>query len=139
MKGEMNRVAMVYVDSYENEVPKGRFCIAANNEVQTFQSLIQLLKKIQENLDKAKFPQAFDEIRKFHDPRQLPAEVEEKNDVRPGAAATFAIRILFRQNASWQGSVRWAEGAQEESFRSVLELIMLMDNALSYSKNKFEK
>lgn len=36
MKGEMNRVVMVYVDSYENENPKGRFCIAANGEIQTF-------------------------------------------------------------------------------------------------------
>ena len=43
MKGEMNRVVMVYVDSYENENPKGRFCIAANGEIQTFQSTIQLI------------------------------------------------------------------------------------------------
>lgn len=135
MKGEMNRVVMVYVDSYENEVPKGRFCIAASNDIQTFQSLTQLLKKIREELDRAKFPQSFDEIRKFHDPRQQPEEDDDSVfDARPGAEATFAVRILFRQNASWQGSVRWAEGGQEESFRSVLELIMLMDNALSYPK-----
>ena len=44
---------------------------------------------------------------------------------------TFAVRILFRQNASWQGSVTWLEGNREESFRSVLELIFLMDSALS--------
>ena len=47
-----------------------------------------------------------------------------------GEAATFALRILFRQNASWQGSITWLEGEAEQSFRSVLELILLMDSAL---------
>lgn len=136
MKGERNRVVMIYVDSYENDVPQGRFCIAAENEVQTFQSLTQLLKKTKEELDKTQFPQSFDEIRKFHDPIQQIPDEDNMYDARPGDRATFAVRILFRQNASWQGSVRWVEGSQEESFRSVLELIMLMDNALSYSENK---
>ena len=136
MKGEMNRVIMVYVDSYENDVPKGRFCIAASGEIQTFNSLTQLLKKISDELDEAKFPQAFEQLRKFHDPRQQTDFSPEKADTHPGKAATFAIRILFRQNASWQGSIRWADGAQEESFRSVLELVLLMDNALSYTKEK---
>ena len=136
MKGEMNRVVMVYVDSYENENPKGRFCIAADGEIQTFQSVIQLLKKIEEQMDKTKFPQAFDAIRKFQAPQTMKAAEEERQDTRPGSQATFTIRLLFRQNASWQGSVRWIEGGQEESFRSVLELLLLMDNALGYGKEK---
>ena len=136
MKGEMNRVIMVYGDSYENDVPKGRFCIAADREVQTFESLSQLLKKISAGLDKAQFPQAFDQIRMFHDPRTRTVENDQNVNNQPGAAATFAIRILFRQNASWQGSLKWIEGAQEESFRSVLEMILLMDNALGYARNK---
>ena len=47
-----------------------------------------------------------------------------------GELATFAVRIIFRQNASWQGSVVWLEGEREESFRSALELVLLMDSAL---------
>ena len=37
------------------------------------------------------------------------------------------MRIMFRQNSSWQGTVTWVDGKMEESFRSVLELIILMD------------
>ncbi|MBQ6876068.1 MAG: hypothetical protein IJN46_07520 [Lachnospiraceae bacterium] len=48
-----------------------------------------------------------------------------------GIKATFSVQILFRQNASWQGSVLWVERKIEESFRSVLELLLLIDNALS--------
>ena len=40
------------------------------------------------------------------------------------------VRILFRQNASWQGTVLWSEGSQEERFRSALELALLLDSAL---------
>ncbi len=47
-----------------------------------------------------------------------------------GDVATFQLRILFRQNASWQGSVAWTEGRREESFRSVLELLLLMNSAM---------
>lgn len=47
-----------------------------------------------------------------------------------GKLATFYVRILFRQNASWQGTVLWSEGGQEERFRSALELALLLDSAL---------
>lgn len=44
--------------------------------------------------------------------------------------AVFEIRVLFRQNASWQGSLLWRERKLEGHFRSVLELMRLMDSAL---------
>ena len=52
--------------------------------------------------------------------------------LKRGALASFSIRLLFRQNASWQGILTWIEGGQEQYFRSVLELVLLMDNALGY-------
>lgn len=38
------------------------------------------------------------------------------------AKTRFYIRVLFRQNATWQGSVEWPEGRRRVNFRSVLEL-----------------
>lgn len=38
--------------------------------------------------------------------------------------------VLFCQNASRQGSVMWLEEGREENFRSVLELLLMMDSAL---------
>ena len=49
---------------------------------------------------------------------------------RPGKIATFRIQILFRRNASWQGSVMWLETRHEENFRSTLELLTIIDQAL---------
>ena len=52
-------------------------------------------------------------------------------DVHSGALTTFAIRILFQQNASWQGSLTWLKENKEWRFRSTLELILLMDSILT--------
>ena len=43
---------------------------------------------------------------------------------------TFLIRILFRQNKSWQGEIQWIEGHQKKRFRSALELIMLIHEVM---------
>lgn len=56
---------------------------------------------------------------------------------------TFVVKVLYRQNASWQGIVKWVETGQEVKFRSALELIMLMNEAIdavrpSWSQNKPE-
>ena len=44
---------------------------------------------------------------------------------------TFELEILFRQNYSWQGRLRWPKGQREASFRSVLELLILMETVLA--------
>lgn len=135
MKGELNRIVMVYVDSVTDNVSSGRFHIASSSEVQPFHGLCKLLIDINDNLDRENFPQSFAELRKFQKPsKQTDSSLASTNQNR-GAVATFSIRILFRQNASWQGSVTWQEGNQEEFFRSVLELMVLMDNALGYAKD----
>ena len=43
---------------------------------------------------------------------------------------TFVIKILDRQNATWQGNVTWIEEHKVQNFRSALELLKLIDEAL---------
>ena len=51
---------------------------------------------------------------------------------------TFVIKILDRQNATWQGSISWVEGEQEQYFRSALELLRLLDGALDSDEEEIE-
>jgi hypothetical protein len=44
---------------------------------------------------------------------------------------TFIVKIDACQNGSWQGRVVWADENKTEYFRSTLELIRLIDGALS--------
>ena len=54
------------------------------------------------------------------------------------ATGTFVVKIEDCQNASWQGRINWLDGRQEKCFRSALELIKLIDGALSENKDKKE-
>lgn len=49
---------------------------------------------------------------------------------------TFVVKIERCQNESWQGKVIWAEENRTVSFRSALELLRLMDEALAYEKHQ---
>ena len=44
--------------------------------------------------------------------------------------ATFVVKIESRQNSTWQGTVRWMEGGDSQNFRSLLELIKLMQSVV---------
>lgn len=136
MKGELNRTVMIYIDSCMDGIISGRYHVASNQEAQPFHGLCQLLLGINENLDRENFPQSFAELRKFQKPSRLTSSSPLQMNQKRGSVATFSVRILFRQNASWQGSVSWIEGNQEEYFRSVLELIVLLDNAIAYAQKK---
>lgn len=58
---------------------------------------------------------------------QAPTQKLYTHTVR-GKLATLRMRVMFRQNASWQGSVKWVEEDLEENFSSVLELLLLIDS-----------
>lgn len=128
-RGNEYRTTIVCVDSYTDGVPVGRFYNPCCSEGKTFQSLSQFLVKMEDMLDTMQFPQSFTALRTFMEPIDEPGSSTDQQ-TQEGKAGTFAVRILFRQNASWQGSVAWLEGKREERFRSVLELVLLMDGAL---------
>ena len=43
---------------------------------------------------------------------------------------TFVVRFLFYENCTCQGTLYWQEGHREESFRSFLELVLMMSGAI---------
>jgi len=49
---------------------------------------------------------------------------------------TFLVKIKYRQNSSWQGSVQWVEGGKTQNFKSCLELMRLMDLAVISSEGE---
>jgi hypothetical protein len=55
--------------------------------------------------------------------------IDEKQ-LKRGEKGTFVVRVMFRQNATWQGTVSWVEGNKTQHFRSMLELIHLLEDAL---------
>lgn len=127
--GNEYRTTRVCIDSYENQVPVGRIYNLFYPDVIHFHGVIDFLKKVETMLDQMNFPQAFSSVRTFAKAPVAEARAPHGGKAYNGEVATLALRVLFRQNTSWQGSVAWLEGKREESFRSVLELLFLMDSA----------
>lgn len=131
--GEEYRTIHVCVDAYQSGVLSGRFYNQSLTAGKSFQCLFQFLQEMERTLDGMDFPRAYTAPRTFG-PAKAPEALPPEEEHNTGALATFAVRVLFRQNASWQGSVTWLEGKQEQSFRSALEMIFLISSALENKK-----
>lgn len=128
-----NRRMTVCIDSYDGGVMKGRI-LNAYQEMEPFESLVQFLLGVESILEDQQIPQSYTTLRKFSDLLPLEEGNLSTNQIRKGARATFELQVLFRQHSSWQGVILWRERKREQSFRSVLELVMLMDSALRTEK-----
>ena len=64
--------------------------------------------------------------------------MENKGLARDEVEATFIVRVRFEQNATWHGSLSWIEQKKTQNFRSTLEMLKLMDEALD-SESKLRK
>ncbi len=129
-----SRAAVIATDSYEDGVPAGRMYLPQQNGEIAFYGILQALQEAEQVMDTIELPRSFGAMRTFQ-PLPPTAEPSESSGMSEGRLATFYLRVLFRQNASWQGSITWVEGRQEQSFRSVLELLLLVAGALSEAKS----
>lgn len=61
--------------------------------------------------------------------RRIPmAEMKEKGP--RGDLGTFLVCVQHRENGSWQGHVTWLENNRTVQFRSVWEMVQLVDEAV---------
>ena len=125
------RNTVICVDSYRDMVMKGRIFNPFFDGSIEFGSVMACLLSIEDLLEQMCFPQAYEIKRSFGQMETAICQTASSPIHQKGEMATFELKIMFRQNASWQGMVLWKETGKEESFRSVLELLMLMHSALS--------
>ena len=124
-----NQKILVCIDSYHDGNPRGRLYNSYTGD-SCFESLSQMLILTEEMLEELQSPQSYTACRSFSHLVEPMNTVCNNNRIRRGTEATFELRVIFRQHTSWQGILMWLEEQQEQSFRSVLEMILLMDSAL---------
>ncbi len=129
-------ITQVCIDCYDDSVMVGRMYNSRFGEAESFKSTIEFLNKMEQLLAIEDTPQPFSSVRTFHSVMSPLPDPPAIMLPRAGKLATLELHVLFRQNASWQGSILWAEGKQEQHFRSVLELIFLIDSALGGASPK---
>ena len=122
---KQNRIAARYYTSYEAE-PK------------YVESWVQLLFEMERFFDELQFPfpstnnRSFKQLspKRYHDDRKEKIMKDEELLRMHGDLGSFIIRVQHRQNSSWQGRITWVEKNQTMLFRSVWEMIKLMESAL---------
>lgn len=111
------------MDTMENNVPQGRCYYHDFANAYHFRSMDQFILQVDALLDGTQ--------------REDLAISMESGPVRlNGKIATFKLRVPYRHNADWQGTVMWLETRYEESFRSVLELLSIVYQALAASQKQ---
>lgn len=132
----------VCVDSYDNQNIKGSFANNYYGEQFIYNSTIELLFKMEELMNKIGSPKKYEKDRSFvYDETENDVDINAELPVnrfkqshgfkeynKKGKIATFYIKIRFRQNSSWQGSITWLEGGKTEDFRSVFELLKIINS-----------
>lgn len=134
------KCATIGVDSYVDKRLMGTAFFPSLETKREFSNLIQLLIMFEESMDALNYPDEYTAIKSFSEnlkkkTPQFEGSMRSNTDFA-GVLATFKVKVVFRQNASWQGIITWIEGRQEQTFRSVYELIRLMDNALDMRLNE---
>lgn len=131
----MSTKVRISIDSFTNHVLSGKVFNAYFDTEFTFENEMELLKKLEGLFDTLSFPQRFQEYRHFgkivHS-QKPPMERKRKtmSDMQGGGKATFVVHVQFRRNATWQGTIQWVDGKKRQTFRSTLEMIRLMDEAM---------
>lgn len=127
-------------DSLSTEgVCQGRILNVGLPEATCFQGLDQMLLKMDRICDRWWSPQSFIELRDGQPRRGAasvrtafrPCHTAQELYVSFGRAMVAAVRIVYRQNASWQGNMA-VPGVIKGSvaFRSALELLNILDYTL---------
>ena len=128
------RTCIIRIHSYRDKNPEGTLYNLYYGEEIAFANLTRLLLLMEDMMDEMGSPQASIHSRRFGSTLKTKerATTAQQQLPRPDkeVIATFHVKVLFRQGASWQGKIRWADAKEEQTFRSALELVKLMDSAL---------
>lgn len=131
---------LVCVDGNESEFSGRFFCQLFPKEFK-FNDIIYLVSEVEKILDTYDCPHSYTAKRTFTAHKQSKGKREHRKESlrhmtydemlsNKGDLGTFIISVRFRQNATWQGSIKWVEGKEEATFRSVLEMLSLMKEAI---------
>ena len=124
------KTSLVKITSYDDGALEGTLSNPYFPAEMRFSNVVQFLRLVEEMLDALRCPQKAMESRSFKPAAAKKDAAPRQDGPDEKVLATFKLNVLFRQNASWQGRLVWVEQKSEAQFRSVLELVMLMDSVL---------
>ena len=132
---------VICIDGANGVNEPGRLYSCYSREPDRFEDQYQLLLLMEQVMEKINYPQSSVALRQYgkkegkkepvaYAMRERPAKVMEQTELLEyrGGQATYAVRVQYRQNATWQGELVWLEHNEARSFTSELEMLKLIDS-----------
>lgn len=136
---------LIRIYSYENTILTGSITNAYLNQTFFFHDVLEMASILEQIYDTLSFPQSSLSYRSFRptnrkhkqdstymkaggdfmNMNKMPPELENTPE-----KASFLVHVQFRQHATWQGNITWVDKGVTQQFRSVLEMIRLMTDAV---------
>lgn len=143
VSGSKVREFMVSIGSYSEAEINGYVSHPALNQCRRFESLQELIHLISARLDELGIAQPATALRSFCEPNILEGREgmitilkdQKVKNIPPKLPCKpeFLIRLNMRQNATWQGELCWVNDGRKIHFRSLLEMVNLMQEAIDIS------
>ena len=116
----------------------GRFWHGYQAEPVEFSHWHQLITGMERFFDDIQFPFPTTNFRSFGDTQRRMNHRQETGRTmadeellkKRGDLGSFIVRVQHRQNSSWQGRITWIEEDKTVYFRSIWEMIKLVESAL---------
>ena len=126
------------VDQYGGQQLAGRLCHAYSEKPIPITHMEQFLFELEHFYDSINFPHPGTNSRTFEGEiphiSQSTGRTKVMNDEEllnmHGDLGTFIIRVQHRQNSSWQGRITWMDQDKTVYFRSMWEMLKLIDSAV---------
>ena len=141
----MPNAVVLCVDDFKNEV-SGRMYHLYQKDPVRIRDQADLLESMEALFDELRFPFPANSERHFikveeNYERERMKKVMKDEEIleQHGDLGTFIIRVQHRQNSSWQGRITWVEEDKTLSFRSVWEMMKLIDEAMELAAPKEEE
>lgn len=105
-------------------------------------AMVKIMEKLMDTID---YPQASTIMRHYN--REKISRKQEWRKIfsgkeimkERGEFATLTIYVQYRQNSTWQGEIFWSERNMQRHFRSVLELLKIIDRIAEYRQHALAK
>ena len=135
--GAPNGVVLCVNGSNEGAL-SGVFYHSYSTEAVPFSGIGQMVLRMEKLYDYLRFPYPGTNSRTFGEEKKLTRMTEERKKImsddallsKHGDIGTFIVRVQHRQNSSWQGRITWMEEDKTVQFRSVWEMIKLIESAV---------
>ena len=135
--GAPNGVVLCIAENNEGEL-SGEFYHSYSEDAVPFSGIGQMTLRMEQLYDWLNFPHPGTNSRSFGPVKKPDGKIHERKKImsdeallaKHGDIGTFIVRVQHRQNSSWQGRITWMEEDKTLQFRSVWEMIKLIESAV---------